>query len=488
MDSLATDIRKRLGPFPTLEEHPVVSAIVINRSGVEDLQGLLTGLREHTDYPQVEPIVVDDGSYGLSLSEARNLGAERARGDLLLFLDGSTELFEPGWLHELVASFLQSDAGAVTATLVQPNAGNRRASAHGYPIQQRGLAFREEEGRVIPEPCDWKHATLDQALSEDIECDAATTACLLLERRAFEEVGGFSPGYVASREDVDLCMKLRALGMRVVCSGRSIAIHHPLSPGDAMPAEKRRKLTATDHRRLWWRWGPRLQSFDMRPQAMPLLRHAHARLTITFGHLVALQMLRDPDVFFVQIGAFDGKTGDQIYPYVTRHDWRGIAVEPQPWYFAKLQETYRGREGIELRNVAIAERPGHRSLYAIDPQVPDLPAWTGGIASFDRGHLERAEVHGPDGENVIEELTVECIPVSDLLAGVERVDVLQIDVEGFDAEVIRLFPFSAYRPSVVRFESFCLSRSDHEAAVERLAGYGYKLAVTGVDTIAWHEG
>lgn len=41
--------------------------------------------------------------------------------------------------------------------------------------------------------------------------------------------------------------------------------------------------------------------------------------------------------------------------------------------------------------------------------------------------------------------------MSELLAGVDRVDVLQVDVEGYDAEAIRMFPFGRYLPSIVRF-------------------------------------
>src|ERR1044072_1354923 len=130
--------------------------------------------------------------------------------------------------------------------------------------------------------------------------------------------------------------------------------------------------------------------FDVRRPPLPLLQHPDARLTITFDHLVASLILKSQDVFFVQIGAYDGRTSDPLYQYVTKYNWRGIAVEPQPHYFAKLEEAYSGLPDLELRNVAVAERRETRPLYAIDPDVPDLPPWTGGLASFDRSQLENA--------------------------------------------------------------------------------------------------
>ena len=62
-----------------------------------------------------------------------------------------------------------------------------------------------------------------------------------------------------------------------------------------------------------------------------------------------------------------------------------------------------------------------------------------------------------------------------------------VDAEGYDTEVIRMFDFDRYRPAIVRFETFGLSRCDHDRAVARLVKYGYKLAVTGMDTVGWHD-
>ncbi|HET8863787.1 MAG TPA: glycosyltransferase family A protein, partial [Solirubrobacterales bacterium] len=59
---LAAEIRGRLGPAPGLDRRPLVSIVVLNRDGEEHLRRLLAGLVEHTDYPDLELIVVDNGS------------------------------------------------------------------------------------------------------------------------------------------------------------------------------------------------------------------------------------------------------------------------------------------------------------------------------------------------------------------------------------------------------------------------------------------
>lgn len=216
---------------------------------------------------------------------------------------------------------------------------------------------------------------------------------------------------------------------------------------------------------------------------LSLLRRPEAHLAIGLEHLVALAGFDRADVFFVQVGAFDGSTGDQLYHYVIKHGWRGILVEPQPKYYEELQRTYEGVAGLDLRNVAVAEATTTRELWAVrEDAMAGLPAWAPQAASFDRSKLEGYGFRGR-----LESYPVECVPFSVLLYGVDHIDLLQIDVEGFDAEVVRLFDFDAYAPRIVRFESKHLSRADHNSAVARLLDYGYRVAIAGEDTIGWHD-
>jgi len=72
-----------------------------------------------------------------------------------------------------------------------------------------------------------------------------------------------------------------------------------------------------------------------------------------------------------------------------------------------------------------------------------------------------------------------------LHVGIDRVDLLQVDVEGYDAEVVRMFDFDRWRPSIVNFEHTHLSPRDHESAMRHLVSHGYQIATTGVDTMGY---
>jgi FkbM family methyltransferase len=227
---------------------------------------------------------------------------------------------------------------------------------------------------------------------------------------------------------------------------------------------------------------------ELRRYPGPLLATPTSRLTIEFEHLIALRMLAGAELFFLQIGAFDGRSGDQLHEWITRYRWPGILVEPHPTYFRALQETYRDRPDLTLRNVAISEAPGTNTLYCVRDGVAEAPHWAPQAASFDREHTLASirRWHSGPGDELIEEIPVHCVPLPEVLTGVAHLDLLQVDVEGYDAEIIRMFDFDAHTPSIVRFESIHLSQHDHDAAVRRLLEHGYRVAAGHRDTIAWH--
>jgi GT2 family glycosyltransferase len=282
-DALAKEVRRRLGPPPELYEWPLVSIVVLNRDGAAMLRRLLAGLEAHTDYPRFELILVDNASsddsldfireveapfpisilanaHNESFSDACNQGAELASGDLFLFLNNDVEPFEAGWLRELVACLDRSAAGAAAATLVCPEHEHEAGFSHGYGVQHRGMAFREEQdGMIHPVLHGWEADPLDERLGFDEERPAVAAACVLVGRGAFDRVGGFSHGYVYGGEDVDLCLKLREAGLPVRCSGRSLAIHYPVSTRRTAPFEEERARKLANRLVLWERWGPWLR-------------------------------------------------------------------------------------------------------------------------------------------------------------------------------------------------------------------------------------
>jgi FkbM family methyltransferase len=230
------------------------------------------------------------------------------------------------------------------------------------------------------------------------------------------------------------------------------------------------------------------RGMQLRRQCGPLAVEPELELQPTL-ELLAAQVMIDhgPELFVLQIGAYDGISNDPVHDLIVRHGWRGVLLEPQLRYFERLQETYRGREGISLVNAAIAPQPGRRTLYWAEEDPRDETPDIGQFASFDPEHVARQAERFPGLRERMRSTEIECVTFEMLLEGVERVDVLQIDTEGFDAEVVEMFDLARWRPRIVQFEHLHLDRAVHDATVERLCANGYKAWRGRLDTLAYRE-
>jgi FkbM family methyltransferase len=217
-----------------------------------------------------------------------------------------------------------------------------------------------------------------------------------------------------------------------------------------------------------------------------VLKHREALLRLDFDMVVAHYRVKHPEVRCLQIGAFDGITGDCMYPMVERHGLKGVLVEPQRDAFARLTANYSRFPGFQFVNAAIAAQDGSTTLYGIKHGT-EGPAWLHQIASFDRKVLMRHASMIPNLESMVETETVRTMTFATLFkeTGMERVDLLQVDAEGFDAEILRLFDIPARKPPIVRFEHKHLSIANHENCVGMLVDQGYKIVVCGSDTLAY---
>jgi GT2 family glycosyltransferase len=182
----------------------------------------------------VEIVVVDNGSTDATpallapargcvraLRNAENLGfavackqgAAAARGEFLVFLNNDT-LPRPGWLEALLAEVeADSEVGAVGAKLLYPDGR----------LQHAGVAFARHG--CVPFNL-YRNAPGDlPAANRRRELRAVTAACMAVSRRAFERVGGFDAGYRNGFEDVDLCLRLGELGLRIVYQPACVVVH-----------------------------------------------------------------------------------------------------------------------------------------------------------------------------------------------------------------------------------------------------------------------
>ncbi len=144
---------------------------------------------------------------------ACNRGAETARGVELVFLNDDT-LPADGWLDELVATRERfPEAGIVGAKLLFPNG----------LLQEAGGIVRSD-GRAENFGFDSNPEAPQYAFARPV--DYASAAALLVERRLFEELGGFDDAFrPAFYEDTDLAFRARERGRTTVYQPGAVVVH-----------------------------------------------------------------------------------------------------------------------------------------------------------------------------------------------------------------------------------------------------------------------
>jgi len=147
-----------------------------------------------------------------------NQGAEKARGEYLMFLNNDTEAF-PGWLDEMVKVAETADrVGAVGAKLMYPD----------YTIQHAGVAFYNSDIRkvVFPYHIFKDFPRYSPAVTKRREFKCVTGACLLTPWDLFFQIGRFDETYVNCFEDVDYCLNLHEAGYKIIYTPDAELIHH----------------------------------------------------------------------------------------------------------------------------------------------------------------------------------------------------------------------------------------------------------------------
>ena len=194
---------------------------------------------------------------------------------------------------------------------------------------------------------------------------------------------------------------------------------------------------------------------------------------------------RHDTVFFVQVGSHDAQAGDPISLYVKRDGWHGILVEPVPEIFARLREFYGDLPGLTFENVAIAEEDGTKRLYCLADAAGEVYELADSVGSLDRGTLLSHAEQVPDIERYVEEIDVSCSSFASLLERhqPERIDLLHIDAEGYDARLLRSFPWERFTPELVLYEHDHLEADERAAAEKMLREHGYRLCWSRTDPL-----
>ncbi len=257
-----------------LEKEPKVSILIPTKDLADVTEMCLKSIYKKTRYKNFEVLLINnnsekketfelfekykkkydnfrviDAKMEFNYSKINNLVAKKAKGEVLVLLNNDTEVITPDWLGMLVGYAVQPHIGAVGAKLLYPDDTVQHAgvimglggvASHAYLNEERDFPGMYGRLRV---PYDYA---------------GVTGACLAVEKKKFEEVGGLEEDLKVAYNDVDLDLKLLKAGYyNVVVPMAELYHFESKSRGSDLDADKIDRFNA-EQEYMWNKWGDRL--------------------------------------------------------------------------------------------------------------------------------------------------------------------------------------------------------------------------------------
>lgn len=237
---------------------PYISVIIPSKDNAVVLKKCLDTLKKTAADISYEVLLVDNGSgeavkkkieemradapdilyiyepMEFNFSKMCNLGAERAKGSLLLFLNDDIEATHTGWLSDMAKLAERPHVGAVGCKLLYPDTDKIQHAGitnlpmgpvHKLQFLRDNKCYYDNRNRGIR------------------NVSAVTAACLMVRREVFEEAGGFCESMQVAFNDVDFCFTLLEKGYyNAVCNHIYLLHHESMSRGADESEEKLKRL------------------------------------------------------------------------------------------------------------------------------------------------------------------------------------------------------------------------------------------------------
>lgn len=143
---------------------------------------------------------------------------------------------------------------------------------------------------------------------------------------------------------------------------------------------------------------------------------------------------------FVDVGANDGKIGSMTYD-LEKNGWSGILIEPNP----TLVENLKKIRTSPVFPYAISSQEGDLPFYIVEG-----PDNLHGLSRFN--YTKEFEEHVVRSGGSVKKTLVHVKKLSSIMKeaqGLDRVDLLKIDVEGHEFEVLKSFDFDTFKPRLI---------------------------------------
>ena len=239
-------------------EQELVTVMIPNKDHVEDLRKCVESLQTVNTWQNLEILILennseDPGTFAFyeeiqekdsrirvlqydkpfNYAAVNNFGAASANGKYLLLLNNDTQILKPDSIGQLVSLVRRDKTGAAGALLYYPDRTIQHAgiilgyggiAGHAFAGERSGYELGSFPGLVY---------------THTHNVCAVTGACLMVRTSVYLKIGGMDEQLAVTFNDVDLCMRLRKSGLKVLMCPKAQLYHNEsVSRGEEDTPEK----------------------------------------------------------------------------------------------------------------------------------------------------------------------------------------------------------------------------------------------------------
>ena len=200
-----------------------------------------------------QDITILDFEKEFNFSAINNFAVSKTESEYILFLNNDTVIITPDWIEAMLEHAQRKEVGCVGALLYYPD-----------DKVQHGGVITGLEGVAGHSHSQWHRDSYGYMgrLKVVNNLSAVTAACMMIRRSVFYEIGGFDENITRSFNDIDLCLKMREKGYRVIYTPYAELYHHEsLSRGYEDTPEKQERFKR-EFKYMRMRWGKVIDAGD----------------------------------------------------------------------------------------------------------------------------------------------------------------------------------------------------------------------------------
>ena len=223
-------------------DNPLISIIIPTKNHKDILERCINSIERKTNYKNYEIVIVDNESdeaetleylsnlkhkvikqgnlnNKFNFSRMVNFGVDNCNGEYVVLLNNDTEVISESWLEDMLVYMNIDGVGVVGSKLLYAD----KTVQHAGVVLKMGNGVAGHAFKLI----NYLDGGYMSFANVARNYSAVTAACFMTTKKIFKDVNGFDEeNFAVSYNDVDFCMKVQELGMRIVYNPQALLYHH----------------------------------------------------------------------------------------------------------------------------------------------------------------------------------------------------------------------------------------------------------------------